>query len=159
MVKKVRILVVSDSHGDTSNLLRAFDSEPTALYAFFLGDGAGEFESAASLYGTKMTLKAVRGNCDFGSSLPDCVTERVGGVLLYATHGYKEQVKFGLSTLIFEARSHKAQVALFGHTHEQYYEYTDGLHLFNPGSVRDARYGVLDITPAGIVCVGKRLRF
>lgn len=155
----MRILVISDSHGDTYGLLRAFDAEPTASYAFFLGDGAEEAESAVSLYGGKMTVKTLRGNCDFGSELPDVLTERVGGTVIYATHGFREQVKFGLSQLLFEARGQGASIALFGHTHEQYYEYSDGMHLFNPGSIRDLRYGVVDITPAGIVCVGKRLRF
>jgi len=155
----LRIIVLADSHGDTFDLLRAIESEPAAKYAVFLGDGAEEAENAESVYSNRMVFKSVRGNCDFGSSLPDCETIVVEDVNIYITHGYKEQVKFGLTQLIFEARGRNAKIALFGHTHQQYYEYDDGLHLFNPGSIRELNYGVVDITPAGIVCVPKRLPF
>lgn len=155
----LRILAVSDSHGDTSALRCAFDAEPSAKYAFFLGDGALDMEDAIALYSQKIICKAVRGNCDFVSDFPDFDTVSVENVKIYMTHGHREQVKLGLSELISKAKGQGAKIALFGHTHMQVYEYINGLHLFNPGSVREGRYGVVDITPAGIVCVEKRLRF
>jgi len=159
MVNALRILVLSDSHGCVSNLFDAFDREPTARYAFFLGDGVLRAQEVMALYSQKILCKAVAGNCDFGSDYPDFDTVTVEGVKIYFTHGHKNYVKFGLSRLILEAKSQGANIALFGHTHEQYYEYADGLHLLNPGSIREGKYAVADITPAGIVCVGKRLSF
>ncbi|MFR3419646.1 MAG: metallophosphoesterase family protein [Eubacterium sp.] len=41
-----------------------------------------------------------------------------------------------------------ADIVLFGHTHNQYTEYLDGLYIMNPGSVgMNGDYGVIDITP------------
>ena len=56
-------------------------------------------------------------------------------------------------TLISAAREHRAQVALFGHTHLAREDYEDGLYLMNPGRLGgwEASYGILDITPQGIV--------
>lgn len=155
----LRILAVSDSHGDTAALLRAFDAEPAAKYALFLGDGASDMEDAVALYSKKIICRAVRGNCDFSCGFPDFDTVSAENVKIYMTHGHIEQVKMGISELISRARAQDAKIALFGHTHVQSYEYVNGLHLFNPGSVREGRYGAVDITPAGIVCVKKRLRF
>ncbi len=159
MVNTLRILVLSDSHGCMSNLLHAFEHEPTARYAFFLGDGISQAKDVFALYSQKIICKAVAGNCDFGSDYPDFDTIAVEGVKIYFTHGHKYYVKLGFSRLIFEAQGLGAKLVLFGHTHEQYYEYNDGLHVLNPGSIREGRYAVADITPAGIVCVGKRLPF
>ena len=45
----------------------------------------------------------------------------------------------------------KIDIALFGHTHRQYYEYYDGIYTFNPGSVMPSAnpfscYGILDFS-------------
>lgn len=151
--------MISDSHGKTSNICSVFDAEPYAKYAFFLGDGIANAEDAFSLYSHKVTCSAVRGNCDFYSTLPDSDTIIADGVKIFMTHGHLFQVKFGLKSLEQKAREKGAQIALFGHTHEQFYKYEKGLHLFNPGSIQDGKYGVIDITKAGVVCVLKRLRF
>ena len=39
----VRILVVSDSHGDSRALMRALDEQPDARYILHLGDGVAEY--------------------------------------------------------------------------------------------------------------------
>ena len=45
---------------------------------------------------------------------------------------------------------------LFGHTHNQYTEYLDGLYIMNPGSVgMNGDYGVIDITPKGDIMLIK----
>lgn len=68
-----------------------------------------------------------------------------------------EKVKFGLYNLEYEARRENCQIALFGHTHEPYTNYSDGIYLFNPGSIKDGFYGVIDITDNGIICFNKNL--
>lgn len=155
----MRIIIISDSHGRQSCILSVFDAEPSAEYAFFLGDGICEAKEAFALHSNKVTCKAVRGNCDFYSTLPYYDTITVKGVKIYMTHGHMEEVKFGLENLKLKARENGAQIALFGHTHEQFYKYEQGLHLFNPGSIQDGRYGVIDITKAGIIPISKRLHF
>ena len=64
-------------------------------------------------------------------------------------------MKYGLDKLIAAAKNIDADIALYGHSHQGYTGYEDGLYIMNPGSpVRPrnsgASYGVIDITKAGI---------
>ena len=63
------------------------------------------------------------------------------------------EVKYGLSNLVAAAEERGAQIALFGHTHQAMTEYRGGLYLMNPGSLSgpSGTYGIIDLTPAGIV--------
>lgn len=152
-----RILVVSDSHGDAYALRRAIEQQPRAQVIIHLGDGERDMEESASLCREKRVI-CVRGNCDWGSLLPALSLERVAGQLLYCTHGYAENVKYGDSQLRERARASKASIALYGHTHTAVIDYEDGLYLMNPGAVANGEYGIVDITPAGIVCVHHKIR-
>ena len=100
----------------------------------------------------KMFL-AVRGNCDFGSTLPPVGDFTAEGVKIFYTHGHLYGVKSGRYTIVCAARERGAQVLLHGHTHNAYTDYEDGLYMMNPGSLNgwEATYGTLDITPQGIV--------
>ncbi|MCI7805035.1 MAG: metallophosphoesterase family protein, partial [Oscillospiraceae bacterium] len=56
-----------------------------------------------------------------------------------------------------KARSMGADIALYGHTHERFCAYEDGLYIMNPGSTscpRDGRkpsFGIIDVSPSGIM--------
>lgn len=148
----MRILVVSDSHGDESSLRRAILAQPKAEIVIHLGDGEQECARARAAFPEKMFLQ-VRGNCDWGSDLPTTGTYEVDNVKIFYTHGHIYGVKSGLYTAVCAAREHAAQVLLFGHTHRPLTHFDDGLHILNPGSLSGwrASYGTLDITPQGIV--------
>ena len=62
----MRILVVSDTHGNDSSLRRAILAQPKAEVVIHLGDGEEELLRAKRAFPEKMFL-AVRGNCDLGS--------------------------------------------------------------------------------------------
>lgn len=153
----MRIVVVSDSHRQKYNLFSAIESEPTAEVVYFLGDGESEFEEARLAYSPEKAFIGVRGNCDFNSDLPERDIRTVGGVKILATHGYVESVKFGLGGLVFSTVENNCKLALFGHTHNPEVQYIDGVHYFNPGSIRDGSYGIVDITDSGIICINKKL--
>jgi hypothetical protein len=51
----------------------------------------------------------------------------------------------------------KADIVLFGHTHMPESIYKDGIYYFNPGSLKEGCYGVVDITDNGIICINKKL--
>ena len=153
----MRILVLSDSHRHNFNLFTAITEEPTAEVVYFLGDGANEFEEAKLIYGREQAFIGVRGNCDFSSSFPDRDIRVICGKRIMATHGYVQNVKFGLTDLQLEAVSEKCDIVLYGHTHIPLNTYKDGIHYFNPGSLRDGCYGVIDITDNGIMCINKKL--
>ena len=144
----MRILVVSDTHGNDAGLRRALLAQPKAEVVIHLGDGEEEVQRARGSFPEKMFLQ-VRGNCDWGSSLPVVGEYTVDGVKVFYTHGHLYGVKSGFYTLECAAREKKAQVALFGHTHVR--ELTRGVGaaaaVFNPGSLRDGgSYGVITVT-------------
>ena len=69
------------------------------------------------------------------------------------THGHTHYVKYGLYDLITDARSKKADVLLYGHTHVPDCRYEDGLYIVTPGSLHGSfgTFAILDITHQGIV--------
>ncbi len=151
----MRILVVSDSHGHRWNLIDAIKAEPTAEIVYFLGDGYREYEEMKATFEGKKQFIGVLGNCDLGSTLPVRDIRSVENTRVYATHGFQERVKYGNYDLLYEARQNNCSLVLFGHTHEKLNTYNDGVHLFNPGSLRDGFYGVVDITEKGVICINK----
>ncbi len=153
----MRILVLSDSHKDSFALFEAIDREPTAEYVYFLGDGVSEAEDAAAYYGDKKQFVIVRGNCDFCSEYPARDVRTINGIKILATHGYAENVKYGLYNLENDARGLSCSVAVFGHTHTPFERFIDGLYLFNPGSIHDGEYGVIDIIDGQLLLTNKKL--
>ena len=95
----MRILVVSDSHGDETNLKKAIAAQPGADYIVHCGDGAREVEDLKEFYGDK--LIAVRGNCDWYSELPTVLTVELGGKKIFITHGHLFNAKFKCSRKTF----------------------------------------------------------
>ena len=154
----MRVLVVSDVHGDMRGLCQAIEQQPTAKTVFFLGDGLRQAEDAADLYPDR-TFYTVPGNCDFGADGIPIRQETVGGKRFYFTHGHRHDVKYTLYRLEMAAREAEADIALFGHTHNPYEEYVDGLYLFNPGSLRYGRtYGYVDIVGDRLITAVVELR-
>ena len=66
----MRIVVISDSHGNKWNFYDVIDNEPTAEVFYFLGDGYREYEEIKDVYGGEKAFIGVLGNCDLGSDLP-----------------------------------------------------------------------------------------
>lgn len=156
----MRLLVLSDSHGDFYSLKKAVESTPGADAVIFLGDGLADWETAVSnmLMLKSKNLIAVRGNCDFyESAYPLRAVPIFDGVTVYCTHGHSEFVKHSREMLKEKARECHATVALYGHTHIPESTYDDGLYLMNPGSVRQNSCGIVDITPNGILCFTKEI--
>lgn len=153
----MRILVLSDSHGAFSSMRKAIQSNRSDA-VIFLGDGLYDWEENLPYISCEKTA-AVKGNCDLyvSPSYPLQTVEKIGGTLLYCTHGHSEGVKYGLDTLKKRAREKNAGIALFGHTHQPMTDYDDGLYLMNPGSVRENSCGIVDITPQGILCFTKKI--
>ena len=152
----MRILVLSDSHRHIANLVEAISNEPTAEIIYFLGDGTYEMDEVREIFKEKMFI-VVRGNCDFMDTVPLCVIRNVDTCKIYASHGATENVKLSYIGIKRAAKEQMCNIALFGHTHEKYYSYEDGLHLFNPGSIKEGNYGVIDIMENGVMCFHKNL--
>lgn len=153
----MRLLVLSDSHGDVISLKMAIDNTPDCDAVIFLGDGASDLMKISPIISHK-TVIAVKGNCDSSLCIyPEKALEKFGNKLVYCTHGYAEHVKFGLNELKTKAKEDGAEIVLYGHTHRPYTEYDDGLYIMNPGSVRENSCGIVDITSKGIICFTKNI--
>ncbi|WP_042345486.1 YfcE family phosphodiesterase [Bacillus massiliigorillae] len=128
----MKILVVSDSHGQTKDLLmlkEKYENETVAM--FHCGD--------SELNSNDPALKNfiyVKGNCDYGQ---DFVTEQVkdvAGFCFFITHGHLYNIKMTLQNLSYKAEEVQANIVLFGHSHSAGSMLgTDGVLYINPGSI------------------------
>ena len=146
----MRVIVFSDSHGSTVCMREALLDHPEADMIIHLGDGERDLEKLAELTGGRRIVQ-VCGNCDLYSLLPANEIVDAAGVRIFCSHGHTELVKHGNQAFISKARSLGAHIALYGHTHQTVTAYDDGLHIMNPGSIRAGEYGIIDITPSGIM--------
>lgn len=144
----MKILVVSDTHGNYLAPLEIF-KETGAEMLIHLGD---EIDDALTL---ELILEhpviKVPGNCDPRAKEPRELLESIAGNRFFITHGDLYRVKNGLHRLIEKAKSLKAAVALFGHTHVPLIHKQDGVLLINPGTLMagsDSKsYALLNVTP------------
>lgn len=141
----MRILVMSDSHGWSNLLFDIIDRHNEVRDVFFLGDGLRDIEDVKYAFGDK-NFYTVAGNCDFVFAESEGLTE-LGGKRIFFTHGHMYSVKAqqGFDSLRARADDLKAHIALFGHTHNPFYGFHNGLYLLNPGAVRDGKYALIDI--------------
>ena len=146
----MRILVLSDTHGDARSLMRALQQQPNAEMIIHCGDGRDQIELLEKSFPDKQIV-AVRGNCDAGRAYRTEQLVTVNGKTIFVTHGHLFQVKFSPYNLICAARERGADIVCFGHTHNAMCEYQDGLYILNPGSCHGYRasYGYIDITDKG----------
>ena len=152
----MRLLVFSDSHGTPYYFRQALLMHKEADRIIYLGDGERDLDFLTyEINGRPVT--AVKGNCDFLSSLPENEMLILGGKRILCTHGYLEKVKYGEAYLISKAQSLKADAVLYGHTHKQTSGYEDGLYIMNPGSIAEGYYGMVDIIDSGIVTLTCRV--
>ena len=148
----MRILVLSDSHGFESGIVQALERQPAARSVLFLGDGLRDLDEICPLYPDR-TFFCVRGNNDFCAQEADERLTELGGKRIFMAHGHTYGVKSADYSFLSAAKSNKADIALYGHTHRPVTRYEDGVQIMNPGSVRSRSYGIIDITDRGIVCV------
>jgi uncharacterized protein len=151
----MRIVVISDTHGDLSDFELAINQQPRADLFIHLGDCERDVDDVKSVYPDKQFV-VVSGNCDFGTITPPEDETVVCGKRIFYTHGHTYNVKYGYTSVVDEARRRRADILLFGHTHLPFSSYENGLYIMNPGSIGHPAqggpsYGIIDITGAGVV--------
>ena len=146
----MRILVLSDTHGDFYSMKKALDAQPNAEAIIHCGDGGEQFEYIKQTCAAK-TVVGVRGNCDLRSKLQPVEITEIGGKKIFVTHGHLYNAKYTIMDLIYAAKEQGADILLFGHTHMPMTDCYEGLHIMNPGSCAGyfASYGYIDITEKG----------
>ena len=133
----MKIIVFSDSHRELDGMRRVIDREKPD-YVFHLGDHDSDAEQISREY-QSLPVSMVRGNCDGWSETPKTLCFTLGGKRFFLCHGHTYGVKSGYLRAIYAAREQDAEILLFGHTHEAYYECAElggdrQLHILNPGS-------------------------
>lgn len=133
----MKIIVFSDSHRELEGMRQVLKREKPD-YVFHLGDHDTDAQQLSRENGL-LPIAMVRGNCDGWSDTPKTLTLSLGGLRFFLCHGHTYGVKSGYLRVIYAAREEQADVLLFGHTHEPYYERVETgggktLHVMNPGS-------------------------
>lgn len=159
----MRIIVFSDTHRRFDAMKKIIDDNRNADMFIFLGDGERELDDIKCYY-PDINIQSVSGNCDFASMAKAIdITFAMDKKIIFL-HGHTHGVNYGTEGILKLAKENNADIVLFGHTHQRFLSYEDGIYLFNPGSAgqpRDGKgpsYGFIDITNAGIVCGHKELQ-
>ena len=158
-------LIVSDTHG-RHELLAELLGRTHADTVLFLGDGLRDL----SVVPDELTLRAVRGNCDFFApeDTPDERLEVFGATRILMMHGHRYHVKSGLGAALAAAADRDADVLLYGHTHRAEITYLAAgdvaggrvlkkpLIVLNPGSLGQPpdgkpTFGTLTVRQNGIL--------
>lgn len=142
----MKILVLSDSHGNCANMVQAVEREQPDMI-FHLGDCWRDAERLHNDF-PEIPLEQVPGNCDFRSQEPAerLLFLREQRILL--CHGHTYGVKQSLLTAGYAAEEQELDLFLFGHTHRPLVDRRGKTLFLNPGSIGESTrptYGVVTI--------------
>ena len=151
----MKILVLSDTHGNIKKTLSVLSFHSDIKEVFFLGDNTSDIDAVKEQFKDK-NFHVVSGNCDIASPYKSTDIATINNRRIFFTHGHKYGVKYTLENLKETARENNCTLALFGHTHCSLSAYDDGLYIVNPGSLSFPRdsfpsYAVIDIVDKGIM--------
>lgn len=124
-----KIIVTSDSHGDTYLLKQIASKHNDAIAYLHAGDSL-DFE--ANLY----PFVTIKGNNDYYIS-QESKTINIEPLRIYMTHGHKMYLKE--ENMVAKAKQLDCNMFIYGHTHVPFYQVVDGVHLLNPGACRYSR--------------------
>lgn len=130
----MRIIVMSDSHGDTETV-KAVAALPADAH-FHCGDSELAYENP--VFGE---MVRIRGNCDKDMTFMDSICMEIDNKNILAVHGHHHNVNHSLINLFYEARENDANIVLFGHTHLFGAEMKEDILFVNPGSTMFPRGG------------------
>lgn len=142
----LKLLVISDTHRYISNAVSLIEEHNPDII-IHLGDVADDCDDLRYTYPMKRIM-CVLGNNDFyNKNYPDEIVCEIGGKRFFMCHGHKYNVKYGLFALKKKAKDLKADVVLYGHTHQCYCKLENDILVMNPGS--RSTYGIIEIDSNG----------
>ena len=147
----MKLLVISDTHGNFTLALKAHTLSGQIDAIVHLGDGFSDADLMRELLDTHVI--SVAGNCDLGSSAPRELLWECEGKRILLTHGDTYGVKAGLVSLKRRALEVKADLVLFGHSHLATQELQSDILYLNPGTMTstaiEKSYAIVAVTPGG----------
>lgn len=134
----MKILIVSDTHGNNTNLRKAIANMGKSLdLMVHLGDFMCHPDVIREL--VECPVEMVRGNCDSLLSEKASRFIDIAGHKAFITHGHTYGGNWGIDTMKGIARENGAGIVMFGHTHEPLLDKTPGMTVINPGSLSRPR--------------------
>lgn len=141
----MKILLVSDSHGDDESLRRIANKHNNCDLYIHLGDS----QSSPDLI---RPFVSVRGNCDYYSS------KFMNHLDLNSPYGkiYCEHIPY-YQMNISRLKNDGYKIYLCGHTHRREDIEVEGIRIINPGSIKYPRdgqegYAIIDINEKSVKC-------
>ena len=131
--ERMKILIVSDTHGRHRNLEEVLDREGPIDMLVHLGDVEGGEDYICALADCETHI--IAGNNDFFSDLSREQEFFIGKYRVFITHGHSYYVSMGTKELKKEARRRGVDIVMYGHTHVPHLEVDGNLTVLNPGSL------------------------
>ena len=129
----MKIIVVSDTHGNNDAFLEKAITMEKPDMIFHLGDYVSDAKKIAKIM--EIDFIAVKGNGDYGMmDVNENELVEINGKKIFLTHGHKYNVIYNLNDLYYKGLELGADLILFGHTHVAIIEKTKELIIMNPGS-------------------------
>lgn len=144
----MRIIVFSDTHYNTSRMMRVLNIIPEVDAVIHCGDGGRDVKEVSESF-PHIKFYNVSGNCDSGMAKYKEIIE-IGGKRIFVTHGHLYSVKsedeIEYPTIRDAGRELGADAVLFGHTHIPYNRNWGDIVVMNPGSAKyTGTYGIIEI--------------
>ena len=147
----MKVAVFSDTHSNNELMLEAVRRcRPDA--AIHLGDHDRDSVELRHEF-PELPVYSVCGNCDLMPLAPEKDVIQLGPVKAFITHGHLYNVNYGrVDSLVYAAQEAGAQLAMFGHTHQAYYEQIGSVQVLNPGTAgrgRELTWALVEIFDNG----------
>lgn len=153
----MKILVLSDTHGDIDKAEKAIKDNSDITMVIHLGDYFRDAEKLSVLF-PDLQIEYIYGNSDF--MIGDVPAEKLlefDGIKIFMTHGHRYAVKWDYEKLHRKAEELGVDLVLFGHTHISDMVQKKDYVLMNPGSISDPRnnssesYAVIEINNGKLI--------
>ena len=147
----MKILVISDTHGDTDKAEAVLKKNDDIDLIIHLGDYFRDAQKISSNY-PNIPIEYIYGNSDF--MIGDVPSEKLleyEGKKIFITHGHRYSVKWDYDKLHKKAQETGVDLLMFGHTHIAEFVEGKSYIILNPGSISDSRgdstesYAIIEI--------------
>ena len=129
----MKVLIVSDTHRNEDNLIKALEKEANLDLLIHCGDVEGAEYEIEHYAGCKTLF--VAGNNDYFSRLSRELETQIEELRVWVTHGHNYYVNANPEYIKKEAKARKMDVVMYGHTHRPVIEQTKDLIVINQGSL------------------------
>jgi putative phosphoesterase len=147
----MKILVISDTHGDINKAEEVIKSNNGINLIIHLGDYYRDAQKLASRF-PEIPIEYIYGNSDFLiDGIPAEKVLELKGKKIFITHGHRYSVNWDYDKLYKKAEEMNVDILLFGHTHVPELVTRKNYYIVNPGSISDPRddsnesYAIIDI--------------